>query len=152
MGYLCQPPARPIINHGRDRKSNIRTIMLCGTFVFAIITAPKWRIMVTIAASSLVGENALPTYPIVESTPLTLNWSLRETGSPWKGPIGFPSHSKYLSSSRARWTASSKRISVKQFVCAVRSCLRHNMGVLTFLCASIALPFTRQVSVRFRLR
>lgn len=117
------------------------TMMLWGTFVFAIMTAPKRRIMLTMVASSLAGENALPTYPRVESKPLTLNWSLRETGSPWKGPIGFPSRWKCSSSSRERWRASSKRTSVRQFVCAVRLFLCHSGEVLTFLCASMALPY-----------
>lgn len=113
-GLLVSPICQLVTNSALAR-SVLRTIMLWGTLVFAKTTAPRSCITETMAASSLQGLNALPTYPMVESTPVILNWSLREIGRPCSGPRGLPSRWKYSSSSRARRTASSKRTSVKQF-------------------------------------
>ena len=55
--------------------------------------------------------------PMMVSMPLRQNWSLRETGRPCRGPMTSPCVLRYSSTSRARASARSIKISVRQFVC-----------------------------------
>lgn len=115
------------------------TMILWGKLVFAMMTAPSWRIIVTTAASSRRGENARPTYPRDESSPRTSNWSFKETGMPCSGPIGLPNFRKWLSSSRALSTASANNISVKQFVYGSQARLASLPGDCLPFCKTLSL-------------
>ena len=78
--------------------------------------APMFFNIWTKTASSVAGENDLPTYPIVVSRPFTLNWSLRVIGIPCKGPFICPVFLKSASRAFAWVRASAKQTSVRQFV------------------------------------
>jgi hypothetical protein len=67
-------------------------------------------------ASSVAGREMSAAMPMLVSMPLMWKQSLMETGRPCKGPMGRPVRWRYASSSRARWTARSKRGSVRQRV------------------------------------
>lgn len=56
------------------------------------------------------------TYPTVDWTPSRQKLSLRLMGSPWSGPMGFPSRWMYSSRKRARSRASEKNVSVRHEV------------------------------------
>ena len=57
-----------------------------------------------------------PRAPMMVSMPLRQNWSFREMGRPWRGPMILPCVLRWSSTSWARAKARSMKISVKQFV------------------------------------
>lgn len=95
------------------KQKKLFTMMLCGRFDLAMITAPICFKSVTRTQSCSAGLNARPTYPSVLSYPLTSNWSFKVMGTPCKGPTRRPCFSKKASSSLACCSASAKMISVR---------------------------------------
>lgn len=91
--------------------------MVCGTFVLQYSTAPRPSSISTSAELASLVRSRNPTMPIVACDPATWNESLMLMGRPCSGPASCPP-SRMASSSRARFSASAKYISVRQLVCA----------------------------------
>lgn len=85
-------------------------------FVLLMITAPREYKSPTKGAFSFAGLNARLAKPVVESTPSTSKVSLTEIGRPCKGPKGFPVCLIWASRKETRFSATSKRGSVRHRV------------------------------------
>lgn len=94
---------------------------VCGTFVLQYKTAPALSRQSTKTAFSVAGLKARLAIPMDASYPRTLKVSLSDMGTPWRGPKGGFPDARCASRSAARFSASWKKISVRQLVswCAI---------------------------------
>lgn len=128
MGSWCTPRRCCRIRRSSDVNilSRVPQTIAVGTFVLQWITAPDSRIILTISESIFWGSLHQATNPTVVSISLMLKLSLSDTGRPCSGPTGLPEDEYSSSIFFARSMASSKRISVRQFVySSVLSTFRH---------------------------
>ena len=88
--------------------------------------------------------------PSVDCRPLYLKLSLIDTGTPWRGPIGFPCSAMYASRNSPRLSASSKKISVRQFAScwAIAARLQNAVATVDDLIETVETAFARDVASR----
>lgn len=87
-----------------------------GGDLFLQKTAPASSSMVASVESYAAGLSTWLANPTVASRPLRLKLSFRDTGSPCRGPTGFPVRAKCSSRALAVSRARAKHVSLRQLV------------------------------------
>ena len=93
-----------------------RAPSVCGTFVLAMMMAPRDSNISTSGAFCSAGLKDRAAMPMLLSIDAILKVSFTEMGRPWRGPIGIPVRLSWASSSEARARARLNRGSVRHAV------------------------------------